>query len=82
MGIHIALVKWDACIDFYVGLSGNVVGFDVFVSVASQESVWQAGFGAGQLVCDVSWRVVVAGYVLWFISGLLTKNQLGERNTV
>ena len=61
MGIHIGLVKWDACIDFYVGLSGNVVGFDVFVSAASQESVWQAGFVVGQLVCDVYWRVVVVG---------------------
>ena len=70
MGIHIGLVKWDACIDFYAGLVGNALGLDVCVSAASEESVWQAGFGAGQLVCDVSWRVVVAGYVLWFISGL------------
>ena len=82
MGVQIGLIKWDAGIYFYVGSAGHALGFDVCVSAASEESVWQAGFGAGQLVCDVSWRVVVAGYVLWFISGLLTKNQLGERNTV
>ena len=70
MGVQIGLVKWDAGIYFYVGLVGHTLGLDVCVSAASEESVWQAGFGAGQLVCDVSWRVVVAGYVLWFISGL------------
>ena len=61
MGVQIGLVKWDACIDFYVGLSGHALGFDVCVSAASKESVWQAGFVFGQLVCDVYWCVVVVG---------------------
>ena len=70
MGFHTGLVEWDACIDFYAGLIGHALGFDVCVSAASEESVWQAGFGVGQFVCDVYWCVVVAGCVFWCISGL------------
>ena len=70
MGVQIGLIKWDAGIYFYVGSVGHALGFDVCVSAASEESVWQAGFVVGQLVRDVYWCVVVVGCECWGISGL------------
>ena len=66
MGVQIGLIKWDAGIYFYVGSVGHALGFDVCVSAASEESVWQAGFGVGMLVCDEYWRVVVVGCELGY----------------